>query len=434
MKQVGVGLLGFGTVGAGVVEGLRRNRALLASRLGVEVVPRRIADLDLERDRGVTVDRAMLTTDARAVIADPAVDIVVELIGGTGAARELVKEALAAGKPVVTANKMLLAEHGEEIFGLAEARGVDIYFGASVGGGIPIVRILRDALVGNAIQRIDGILNGTCNYILTRMESEGHSFDRALREAQRAGYAEADPALDIDGLDTAHKATILASLAYGFQVPFGTVAVEGIRGLDGMDVRFARDLGYRIKLLASIARRGDSVEARVHPALVPHGHMLASVAGVYNAVMVRGDMSGDTLHYGRGAGREPTAGTVISDIADVARNLRTRQARHRRAVPPATGQAPRLRPRSEMESSCYLRLMVRDRPGSLGRFAGILGDHGVSIAAVTQKPGGEAGGDFVPVVTLTHRAREADLEAALAGIEASGVIRGKPVRLRLLEE
>ncbi|MDD5704674.1 MAG: homoserine dehydrogenase [Kiritimatiellae bacterium] len=434
MKQIGVGLLGFGTVGAGVVEGLQRNRALLASRLGVDVVLRRIGDVDLERDRGVTVDRAIMTSNAREVIADPDVDIVVELIGGSGIARELVKTALDAGKPVVTANKKLLAEHGDEIFGLAEARGVDIYFGASVGGGIPIIRVLREGLVGNAVRRIHGILNGTCNYILTRMEGEGLPFDSVLAEAQRAGYAEANPALDIDGHDTAHKAAILASLAHGFQVPLQDVAVEGIRGLDGMDVRFARELGYRIKLLAVIVRDGQEVEVRVHPTLVPQGHMLASVSGVFNAIMVRGDMTGDTLYYGRGAGREPTASTVIGDIADIARNLRARQARHRRAVQPVSDEPVRMRPLAEVQSACYLRLMVKDQAGSLGRFTSILGANDVSIAAVLQKPGGPAGGGFVPVVALTHRAREACLDAALAEIQASGVVSETPVRLRLLEE
>ncbi len=433
MKQLGVGLLGFGTVGAGVVEGLRRNRSLLAARLGVDVALRRIADIDLERDRGVTVERHLLTTDARAVIADPAVDIVVELIGGSGIAHTLTLAALQAGKPVVTANKKLLAEQGDEIFALAEERGVDIYFGASVGGGIPIVRVLREGLIGNSVQRIHGILNGTCNYILSRMESEGLPFAAALAAAQQAGYAEADPALDIDGRDTAHKAAILASLAYGFQVPLAAVAVEGIRGLDAMDVRFAADLGYRIKLLAVIARTGDDIEVRVHPTLVPQRHMLASVSGVFNAVMVRGDMTGDTLYYGRGAGREATASTVIGDIADVARNLRARQARHRRAVRLA-GETLRLLPLAEVCSAYYLRLMVNDQAGSLGRFTTILGAHDVSLAAVMQKQDVAPNGAFVPVVAVTHCAREAGLDAALAEIAASGVVSQPPVRLRLLEE
>ncbi|MFZ4396843.1 MAG: homoserine dehydrogenase [Kiritimatiellia bacterium] len=431
MKQIGIGLLGFGTVGAGVVDGLRRNREVLANRLGFELVLRRIADVDLERDRGVPVDRAMLTHDARAVIADPDVDIVVELIGGTGIARTLVTEALQAKKPVVTANKKLLAEYGEEIFGLAEKSGVDLYFGASVGGGIPIIRVLREGLVGNQVRRMLGILNGTCNYILTRMESEGAAFDVVLRAAQEAGYAESDPSLDIDGFDTAHKAVILASLAYGFPVPMSAVTVEGIRGLSGVDVQYARELGYRIKLLAVISREGDEIEVRIHPTLVPVDHMLASVHQVFNAVMVQCDLTGDTLYYGRGAGRDPTASTVIGDLADVARNLASRQPRHRRAAPQERRAPLRIRPLAEVSSRYYVRLQVLDKPGSLGLFTGILGKHGVSISAVTQRAVPQTGG-HVPVVVLTHTARESQLDAALAEIQAADVVSEKPKKLRML--
>jgi homoserine dehydrogenase len=432
MKQIGVGLLGFGTVGAGVVEGLQRNRSLLSARVGAEIVLKRIADVDLERDRGVPVDRAILTRDAHAVIADPDVDVIVELIGGTGIARTLVIEALKARKPVVTANKKLLAEHGDEIFGLAEQAGVDLCFGASVGGGIPIIRVLRDGLIGNSVRSIHGILNGTCNYILTRMENEGLPFDAVLAAAQAAGYAEANPGLDIDGFDTAHKAVILASLAYGFHVPMEAVGIEGIRSLTGMDVQYARELGYRIKLLAVIRREEDEIEVRVHPTLVPLNHMLASVSNVFNAVMVRGDLTGDTLYYGRGAGREPTASTVIGDLADVARNLASKQPRHKRGVPRAAPPPPRIRPLSAVCSRYYLRLMVRDQAGMLGRFTTILGRHGVSILAVTQKAVPEAGG-YVPVVVLTHVAREADVEAALAEIHGAGIVGEAPVRLRMIE-
>jgi homoserine dehydrogenase len=431
MKQIGVGILGFGTVGAGVVDALQRNREILAHRLGFELVLRRIADIDLVRDRGVAVDRDLLTTDARAVINDPTVDIVVELIGGSGIARTLVAEALKAKKPVVTANKKLLAEHGDEIFGLAEKGGVDLYFGASVGGGIPIIRVLREGLVGNQVRRMLGILNGTCNYILTRMETEGAAFDVVLRAAQEAGYAEADPSLDIDGFDTAHKAVILASLAYGFHVPMSAVTVEGIRGLSGVDVQYAHELGYRIKLLAVIRRDGDEIEVRVHPTLVPVDHMLASVNQVFNAVMVQGDLTGDTLYYGRGAGREPTASTVIGDLADVGRNLASRQPRHRRGVPQSS-RSQRIRPLAEVTSHYYVRLMVLDKPGSLGIFTGILGRHGVSISAVTQRAVPLEGG-HVPVVVLTHAARESEVDAALAEIHAAGVVGEKPKKLRILD-
>ncbi|MEI8241658.1 MAG: homoserine dehydrogenase [bacterium] len=431
MKQIGIGLLGFGTVGAGVVDGLRRNREVLADRLGFELVLRRMADVDLDRDRGVHVDRGVLTRDAREVIRDPSVDIVVELIGGTGVARTLVTEALQAGKPVVTANKKLLAEHGEELFALAEAKGLDLSFGASVGGGIPIIRVLREGLVGNRVQRLLGILNGTCNYILTRMEQEGAAFDTVLQAAQQAGYAEADPGLDIDGFDTAHKAVILASLAYGFHVPMSGVTVEGIRGLSGVDVQYARELGYRIKLLAVIRRDADEIEVRVHPTLVPVDHMLASVNQVFNAVMVRCDLTGDTLYYGRGAGRDPTASTVIADLADVARSLASGQPRRLCSASP--GRAPRLRPLREITCHYYVRLNVLDKPGSLGIFTGILGRHGVSISAVTQRAVQKEGG-HVPVVVLTHAAREAELDAALAEIHAAGVVGELPKKLRILEE
>ncbi|MGI6495535.1 MAG: homoserine dehydrogenase [Kiritimatiellia bacterium] len=432
MKQFGVGLLGFGTVGAGVFQGLQENRDLLASRLGIDLVVRRIGDLDITTDRGVEVDSSLLTTDAREVIADPSVDIVVELIGGSGIARTLMTEALQAGKPVVTANKKLLAEHGDELFSLAAEKGVDLGFGASVGGGIPVIRVAREALAGNRFRRVLGILNGTCNYILTRMEGEGLPFEQVLAEAQELGYAEANPALDIDGHDTAHKATILASLAYGFHVPLADVPVEGIRGLDGLDVRFARELGYRIKLLAVIAGgdEGD-IEVRVHPALIPLGHMLASVSGVFNAVMFTGDLSGDTLHYGRGAGRAPTASTVISDIADVARGLAAGSPRHARGIPLA-GAARRIRPLAEITSRYYLRLAVKDVPGTLGTLSTALGARGVSISAVIQKDGGADAGPFVPVVVITAPSVEADLDAALADIAASGILGAGPSKLRIV--
>lgn len=432
MKQIGVGLLGFGTVGAGVVDGLRKNRRLMANRLGVEVVLRKIADLDTTSDRGVAVDPGMLIPDASAVIHDPEIQIVVELIGGTGVARKFILEALNAGKHVVTANKKLLAEYGEEIFSTAEKNGVDLYFGASVGGGIPIIRVLREGLAGNQIRTIHGILNGTCNYILTRMENEGAPFDEVLKAAQAAGYAEADPGLDIDGFDTAHKAVILASLAYGFHVPMAEVQVEGIRNLAGIDVQYARDFGYRIKLLASIQREGDEVEVSVHPTLVSARHMLATVNDVFNAAMVNGDMSGDTLYYGRGAGRAPTASTVIGDIGDIARNILSGGPRYTRGVCVANAGALRIRKAEDIESRFYVRMMVADRPGALGIISTILGHCGVSIRAATQKEADETGAGYVPVVFLTNVARNADLCRALKEIQGAGVVSEAPVKLRVL--
>lgn len=432
MKQVGVGILGFGTVGAGVAEGLLRNRELMAERLGVDIVLKKIADLDITTDRGITVPEGVLTTDAPAVIADPDVRIIVETIGGTGIAKKFVLDALNAGKCVVTANKKLLAEHGREIFDTAAKNNVDIYFGASVGGGIPIIRVLREGLAGNQIESVHGILNGTCNYILTRMEQEGADFDVVLEDAQRLGYAEANPSLDIDGFDTAHKACILSALAYGFQPSLDQVQVEGIRNLDGRDVKYAADFGCRIKLLAVVAKHGSDVEVGVHPTLVPFDHMLASVNGVFNAAMVRGDMVGDTMFYGRGAGRLPTASTVVGDIGDIARNMAHGEVRYARAVPTYGEGVTKLREPGDIVSRFYLRFGVADRAGAFGQIASILGKHDVSISAAAQKSADVDAGGFVPVVCLTHPAPAKAIDAALAEIKDSGVISENPVRLRML--
>lgn len=427
MKELGIGLLGFGTVGAGVIEGLRRNGDLIATRLGARLAVRAIADLDLERDRGVAVERALLTTDAAGVVARPDIDIVVELIGGTGAARSLTTAALARGKPVVTANKSLLAKHGAELFALAAEQRADLAFGASVGGGIPVIRALRDGLMANRIESIYGILNGTCNYILTRMETEGLTFKRALNEAQEKGYAEADPSLDIDGHDTAHKAVILASLAHGFPVPLEQVSVEGIRTISDQDMRYAQDLGYRIKLLAIVKSAEAGLDVRVHPTLLSRQHMLASVSGVFNAVMIKGDLTGQSLLYGRGAGREPTAATVIADLADVARNLLS-GARRVPALPGA-GAARPLVPLSDIAARYYLRLSLLDRPGVLARVTAILGRHGVSLASILQKE--TKAGDYVPVVIVTHETPERAMQAAAEEIDRLDAVNRKTVRLRI---
>ena len=431
MKQIGVGILGFGTVGAGVADGLLRHREVMAKRLDVDIVLKKIADLDIATDRGVAVPKEALTTDAAAVIADPGVQIVVETIGGTGIARKLVLDALNAKKCVVTANKKLLAECGREIFDTARANGVDIYFGASVGGGIPIIRVLREGLAGNDIESIHGILNGTCNYILTRMENEGLPFDAVLKDAQKLGYAEANPSLDVDGFDTAHKACILSALAYGFQPTLDQVQVEGIRNLSGTDVRYAADFGYRIKLLACVARDGDEVEVGVHPTLIPFSHMLASVNDAFNAAMVKGDMSDYTLYYGRGAGRLPTASTVVGDIGDIARNLAHGETRYARGVPDYAEGRVRLRAAGDIASKFYLRFMLADKPGAMGVVATALGKRGISLSAVSQKAASE-GNLPVPVVVLTHEAKASDLDAALDEIKASGVVGEDPVKLRMI--
>lgn len=431
MREIGVGILGFGTVGAGTAEGLLRNGELLSRRLGVKVVLRRIADLDTTTDRGIALPEGMLVSDALSVINDPEIDIIVELIGGTGVARKFIFAALDAGKSVVTANKKLLAEYGDEIFSKAEAKGVDIYFGAAVGGGIPIIRVLREGLAGNQIRAIDGILNGTCNYILTRMENEGLPFDEVLKAAQAAGFAEADPTLDIDGWDTAHKAAILASLAYGFHLPLSEMSVSGIRGLHGADVRYARELGYRIKLLAMIRQHGDQVEARVHPTLVPIGSMLGSVSNVFNAVLVNGDMSDQTLYYGRGAGRAPTASTVVGDIGDLARNIATGKPRYSRALAKKEGVLPTVRPEGECESRFYLRVQLKDEAGTFGKLTTILGAQGVNIRAASQREE-PADSSFVPVVVLTNAAREDAMARAVEQIKQASIAEGEPVLLRML--
>lgn len=432
MKQIGVGIIGFGTVGAGVADGLLKHRDVMAKRLGVDIVLKKIADLDIVTDRGVKIEEGILTTDAKSIVSDESVQIVVETIGGTGIAKTLVLEALNNGKCVVTANKKLLAEYGKEIFDTAAKNNVDIYFGAAVGGGIPIIRVMREGLAGNDIETIHGILNGTCNYILTRMENEGLPFDTVLKDAQRLGYAEANPSLDVDGFDTAHKACILATLAFGFQPKVDDIQVNGIRDLAGEDVKYAADFGYRIKLLASVSRHGDEVAVSVNPTLVPFTHMLSNVNDAFNAVMVKGDMSDYTMYYGRGAGRAPTASTVVGDIGDIARNLAHGETRYERGAPNYAEGKVTLRAAGEISSKFYIRFLVADKPGAFGTIASILGKYSVSISAASQKAAAEDGKNAVPVVVLTHTAKVSDLDNALAEIKASGVIADEPVALRIL--
>ena len=435
MKTINVGILGFGTVGAGVADGLLRNRETMAKRLGVDVVLKNIADLDITRDRGVKIPDGILTTDAMAVIHDPSVQIIVELIGGTGIAKKFILEAIQNGKCVVTANKKLLAESGKEIFEAASKAGVDIYFGAAVGGGIPIIRSLREGLAGNEIESIKGILNGTCNYILTRMIREGAAFAEVLADAQKLGFAEADPTLDIDGWDTAHKASLLASLAYSIPVDPHKIEVKGIRNLSNVDVVYAGKLGYSIKLLAQIDRVGDQVAVGVHPTLIPNGHMLAAVNEVFNAVMVHGDLSDDLMFYGKGAGRAPTASTVVGDIGDIARNLATSEgARYKSAIRYDNEGKLSVMAAGDVKSEFYIRLMVEDRCGTFGQFGTIFGNHDVSIKLATSHEflkGQEMEG-IIPVVIRTHTAKTSDVEAAIEEIEKSGIVRGTPVVMRMI--
>ncbi|HOW97383.1 MAG TPA: homoserine dehydrogenase [Kiritimatiellia bacterium] len=425
MKEIGIGLLGFGTVGAGVVEGLQQNGKLLEERLDLRLALRRLADLDLDSDRGVKADRALMTRDAGEAIRDPNVDIVVELIGGVTKAKEFIRQALELGKPVVTANKALLAEAGAELHRLAAEKKTALYFEASVGGGIPIIKAVREGLVANRITSVYGILNGTCNYILTRMEEEKLPFEQVLKAAQQAGYAEAEPSLDVDGHDTAHKAVVLASLAHGFPVPMSAVHVEGIRNISAGDISYAAEMGYRIKLLAVIKQGGNGVEARVHPTLVPHAHPLAAVSGVFNAVLVSGDIVGDTLYYGRGAGRRATASAVLADLADAARDLSSGARR----PPVLRRESGKLRPIGEIVTRCYLRLSLLDKPGVLALVAQALGRKGISIASVMQKE--TRVGQHVPVLVVTHSAPESAFRAALAEIDRLEVVGAPTVRIRI---
>lgn len=429
MKEIRIGILGFGTVGAGVVEGIQKNGALMAERTGIMPVVAKIADLDITTDRGIKIPAGVLTTDAMSVINDESIDLIVELVGGTTVARTFTLVALKKGKPVITANKALLADHGAEIYKTARENNTGIYYEAAVGGGIPILRSQRAGLIGNRIESIFGILNGTCNYILTRMEREGSPFDSILADAQALGYAETPPDLDIDGIDTAHKAVVLASMAYGSPVPMAACATKGIRGLSEQEIANAAELGYRIKLLAIIKDNNGEVELSVEPALVPEDHMVASVHDVFNAVFVKGDIVGDTMYYGRGAGRMPTGSAVIGDIMEAAANKLNGGG-----VPVSVTmmlQKDKLEYCSadNIEKRCYVRLGLEDKPGSMAKVMTIFGNHNISIASVVQKERHKTG--YASVVILTQKAKESEFVAAMAAIGALDVSCCEPVRMRL---
>jgi homoserine dehydrogenase len=417
LKEIGVGVIGFGTVGTGTVRLLLENAELLRKRVGIPIRLVRVADLDLSRDRGVPLPEGILVSDGMQVVRDPAVHIVAELIGGTGAAKDFLLEAVRNGKSVVTANKALLASSGPEIVKAVVAAGVDIGFEASVGGGIPIIRTLREGLAANRIRGIFGIINGTCNYILSRMTEEGRPFAEVLAEAQAAGLAEADPSFDVDGIDTAHKLAILVWLANGGYVPLKEIYVEGIREVAPEDIAFAREFGYTIKLLAIAKENGAGIEARVHPTMIPSHYLLATVDGANNAIYVKGDFAGSSLSYGQGAGMLPTASAVVSDVIEIARNLRRGSSGR---IPPSgfflADPASRVEVAPFHQVSCeyYLRIRVVDKPGVLSRIAGVLGQHQISISSVLQKGRGETA---VPIYIVTHRARESDMQAALAEVD-----------------
>ncbi|MFL9877489.1 homoserine dehydrogenase [Herbaspirillum rhizosphaerae] len=434
MKSIKVGLLGIGTVGSGTFNVLKRNQEEIARRAGRGIEITMVADLNTERATELTNGEVKVVNDANLVVNDPDIDIVIELIGGYGLAKDLVLKAIANGKHVVTANKALIATHGNEIFKAAQEKGVMVAFEAAVAGGIPIIKALREGLTANRIQWIAGIINGTTNFILSEMRDKGLDFDVVLKEAQRLGYAEADPTFDIEGVDAAHKLTIMASIAFGIPVQFDKAHVEGITKLQATDIRYAEQLGYRIKLLGITRQTANGIELRVHPTLIPSGRLIANVEGAMNAVMVRGDAVGETLYYGKGAGSEPTASAVIADLVDITR-LATADPEHRVPYlafqPHAMASTPVL-PIQDVTTSYYLRMHVADKPGVLADVTRILADSSISIDAMLQKEPSE-GETQTDIIMLTHQTQERNIEAAIAKIEALSTVVGTVMKIRLEE-
>ena len=432
MKPIKVGLLGIGTVGAGTFTVLKRNQEEIIRRAGRGIEIAVVADLDTARAKEITGGDIEVVSDAHLIVNRPDIDVVIELIGGYGIARELVMQAIANGKHVVTANKALLAKHGTEIFKAAEEKGVIVAFEAAVAGGIPIIKALREGLTANRIQWVAGIINGTTNFILSEMRDKGLDFATVLKEAQRLGYAEADPTFDIEGIDAAHKASIMSAIAFGTPVQFDQAYVEGITNLQAIDIRYAEQLGYRIKLLGITRRTAHGIELRVHPTLIPKNRLIANVEGAMNAVLVQGDAVGATLYYGKGAGAEPTASAVIADLVDIAR-LAAADPVYR--VPSLAYQTQSLAntpilPMSEIITSYYLRLRVADQPGVLADITRILADASISIDAMLQKEPDE-GETQTDIILLTHQTQEKNINAAIAAIEALNTVDGKVTRLRL---
>jgi homoserine dehydrogenase len=426
--MINVGIIGFGTVGTGTASILIGNRKLLKDRTGIDINLKKIADLDIKRDRGIKLPKGVLTTDADSVISDPDIHIIVELIGGTTIAKDIVLKAIRNGKHVVTANKALLATHGKEIFRAAARANVRVGFEASVAGGIPIIKIISEGLVANRIKSIYGIINGTTNYILSKMSDEHAEFSDVLKEAQELGYAEADPTYDIEGIDSAHKIAILASLAYGTQFSLKDVYREGISWISSMDIEFARELGYKLKLLAITKETNGKIELRVHPTMVPEDFLISKVDGVFNAVYVEGDAVGSTLYYGRGAGDMPTGSAVVSDIVDISCGI----------VSGTVGRSPffsedkqrkELLKMDDVRSMYFFRFSALDKPGVLSKISGILGKYNISIASVIQKDRRE--GKAVPLVVLTHSAREKDVLTAVKEINRLPAVAGKTVFIRV---
>jgi len=429
-KKINVGMIGLGTVGSGAFRILRNNAELIRHRVGVPIEVVKVAVRDTARDRGLDIPRSLLTANPSHVVDDPYIDIVVELIGGYEPAKELLLRAIARGKHVVTANKALLAVHGSEIHAAADRAGVTIGFEGSVGGGIPVIKALKEALAANRILSIYGIINGTSNYILTKMTDEERAFEDVLREAQRAGYAEADPTFDVGGIDTAHKLAILVNLAFGIPIELKNVFTEGITAISPLDIDFGKTLGFKVKLLAIAKLHHGKAEARVHPTMVPDEHPIAKVGGVYNAIQIVGDACQDIMLYGRGAGALPTGSAVVADIMDIARQILMEPSRK---LPPVSADhelpVPEIQPIDSISSIYYLRFMALDEPGVLSQISGILGRHRISIAQVIQR--GRKQGGSVPLVIMTHTALERDIQKAMIEIKALSCVTEEPVLIRV---
>lgn len=430
MKDIHVGLIGFGTIGTGVAKLLADNGGLIADKLGARLLLKRIADLDTTSDRGVAVAPGVLTSDVNHILNDPEISIVIELIGGYEPAKSFVLKAIAAGKHVVTANKALLALHGEEIYARAAEAGVEVLYEAAVGGGIPVLSAIKGNMAANRFTTILGILNGTCNYILTKMTKESLDFADVLKQAQELGYAEADPTFDIEGVDTAHKLALLLTLCYGTKVQFAQIYTEGITAISAIDINFAQQFGYRIKLLAIGKRDGDRIEARVHPTMIPLNSPMADVDGAFNAIRLSGDFVGPVMFYGRGAGMEPTASAVVGDLMDISRNILAgvgQRVSPRGFLDSAITELP-IKPIGESVSRYYLRFSAVDKPGVLAAIAGALGNYNISIESMIQTG---RSGDYVPIVIITHEAAEQDILAALTEIDRFEMIKEKSKLIRI---
>jgi homoserine dehydrogenase len=430
MKRINVGLVGFGNIGSGVVKILRDRKALLSEKTGLDINIKKVCDLDTASRRNVSLGKDMLTRDIKEIVNDPQIDIMIELIGGIHPAKEFILEALRKGKNVVTANKALLAQAGQELFTEAHDRGKSIYFEASVGAGIPIIKSLREGLVANRFNSIFGIVNGTSNYILSSMSNNNCSFEDALKSARSRGFAEKDPTLDIEGLDSAHKLILLAYLAFGRFVNLKDVFIEGISRISLADVNYAKELGFEIKLLAIAKKEGEELEVRVHPTLVPKEHLLSSVDGVFNAIYVSSDLAGNLLFYGPGAGQSSAASAVVSDLVDLTQDIKAGLFRTTLNIV-ADKTVKKLRKADDFESRYYIRFMALDKPGVLAKISGILAKFGISIASVTQKERSKT--QLVPIVMLIHQAKEKDMRSALSMIDRMDSIKGKPVAIRMEE-